>query len=57
MALVLAAGVVSRAEDGYDLWLRYVRVEDAATRQAYERALTTLVTGPSRPPSASCSWS
>ena len=32
-----------RAEDGYDLWLRYVRVEDATLRAAYERALTTLV--------------
>jgi len=38
-----AGGSMARAEDGYDLWLRYLRVEDAARRAAYERALTTLV--------------
>ncbi len=32
-----------RAEDGYDLWLRYVRVEDPAMRAAYDRSLTTLL--------------
>ena len=38
-----------RAEDGYDLWLRYARVEDATLRAAYERALTTLVAGADSP--------
>lgn len=37
------AGSVARAEDGYDLWLRYVRVEDPAMRAAYDRSLTTLL--------------
>ena len=37
------------AEDGYDLWLRYTRVEDATLRAAYERALTTLVAGADSP--------
>ena len=38
-----AAGSMPQAEDGYDLWLRYVRVDDTARRAAYEGALTTLV--------------
>ena len=44
-----AAGSMARAEDGYDLWLRYARVEDATLREAYERALTTLVAGADSP--------
>ena len=44
-----AAGSMARAEDGYDLWLRYARVEDATLRAAYERALTTLVAGAASP--------
>ncbi len=43
IAVGAAWAVPAAAEDGYDLWLRYVKVEDAATRQGYERALTTLV--------------
>ncbi len=42
IALLLMAAPCG-AEDGYDLWLRYVRVEDVARRAAYEHALTTLV--------------
>ena len=36
-------GTTARAEDGYDLWLRYVPIEDPAQRDAYARALSTLV--------------
>ena len=46
---LLRAASMARAEDGYDLWLRYARVEDAALRAAYERALTTLVAGADSP--------
>src|SRR5512144_1727040 len=31
------------AETGHDLWLRYVPIEDAATREAYRRSATALV--------------
>ena len=41
--LLASTASTARAEDGYDLWLRYVRVEDATMRAAYDRALTTLV--------------
>src|ERR1700752_1341146 len=38
-----AAGSMAQAGEGYDLWRRYKRIEDATLRAAYERALTTLV--------------
>jgi alpha-glucuronidase len=41
--LLMAAPRGAVADDGYDLWLRYVRVEDATMRAEYERTLTTLV--------------
>jgi alpha-glucuronidase len=46
-ALVLlglaAASRPARAETGYDLWLRYVRVDDEALRALYGRSATSLV--------------
>jgi alpha-glucuronidase len=48
IALLLMAAPCG-AEDGYDLWLRYARVEDATLHAAYERALTTLVAGADSP--------
>ncbi len=33
---------VARAEDGYELWLRYVRIEDQALRQRYMQQLRAL---------------
>ena len=46
-ALVVVAGAggasVALAEDGYDLWLRYERIEDASLRDAYGRTFATLV--------------
>jgi alpha-glucuronidase len=42
-AWLVLAGSVARAEDGYDLWLRYVRIEDPAMRTSYDHFLTTLV--------------
>jgi alpha-glucuronidase len=38
----LAAADVA-AESGYDLWLRYVAIDDAALRASYRRSATTLV--------------
>ena len=39
------------AESGYDLWLRYVGIDDAALRDLYRRSATTLVV-PSASPTA-----
>jgi alpha-glucuronidase len=42
-------GQAAVAEDGYQLWLRYVRVEDAALRQAYHKQLQALHVEPTSP--------
>src|SRR3954471_12019066 len=47
-SLVLAAGLVARAESGYDAWLRYAPLEGAAlrtTRQATPAVIATLGPG------------
>ena len=51
VASMLAAGVPAdaRAEDGYDLWLRYRRVADAARLTEYRAALTSVVAQGSSP--------
>ncbi|WP_104022966.1 alpha-glucuronidase family glycosyl hydrolase [Gemmatirosa kalamazoonensis] len=41
--LVLSAAAPARAEDGYDLWLRYRPVTDAARLAEYRAAVTQLV--------------
>src|SRR6476620_62603 len=41
--LAVAAPVAARAEDGYDLWLRYHLVADAARLAEYRGALRRLV--------------
>jgi beta-glucosidase len=41
--LSLGVGAAARAETGYDLWLRYVPVEDAAQRTAYRRLAAAIV--------------
>jgi alpha-glucuronidase len=47
--VVIAAGSVAHAEDGYDLWLRYPRVDDAALLRSYQASIATLlVAGESR---------
>ena len=46
LALVLVLAVVpaaARAEDGYDLWLRYAPIENAALRNAYRQAIAGVV--------------
>ncbi|HEU4722473.1 MAG TPA: alpha-glucuronidase family glycosyl hydrolase [Gemmatimonadaceae bacterium] len=54
-ALLLAATMIAlgasaaRAEDGYDLWLRYQRVSDAARLAEYRAAATQLVVGGDSP--------
>src|SRR4051794_32309236 len=42
LSLLCGAAPLS-AEDGYDLWLRYVKVADAARLAAYRVAVTQLV--------------
>ena len=41
--LLVAAPAAARAEDGYDLWLRYAPIESAPLRDAYRRAIAGLV--------------
>jgi alpha-glucuronidase len=43
LALALSCGAAARGETGYDLWLRYLPLKDAAQRSAYRRAATTIV--------------
>ncbi|HEU0053059.1 MAG TPA: alpha-glucuronidase family glycosyl hydrolase, partial [Longimicrobium sp.] len=42
-AALVAAAAPARAEDGYDLWLRYPRVADAARLAEYRAAFARLV--------------
>src|SRR5271170_2984634 len=42
-AMVLALAAPVRAEDGYALWLRYVKVSDSAKLEAYRQAITQVV--------------
>jgi len=47
---MLLAAIPARAEDGYDLWLRYQRVEDAARLRRYQDVLVRqLVVGGQSP--------
>ena len=41
LAILIAAP--ARAEDGYELWLRYHRIDDAALLRTYQSAVTTLI--------------
>ena len=43
LLLWLGGSAAARAETGYDLWLRYVAVEDAARRSAYRERATAVV--------------
>jgi alpha-glucuronidase len=45
----LALTCPARAETGYDLWLRYVPIDDARTRDAYRAALASVVVHASSP--------
>ena len=41
--LLACAGPALRAEDGYDLWMRYRTITDAALLARYKAAITGLV--------------
>ena len=41
--MLLAVPAAARAEDGYDLWLRYAPIESAPLRDAYRQAIAGLV--------------
>ena len=46
LAVVLALAAVpaaARAEDGYDLWLRYTVIESPAVREAYRQAIAGVI--------------
>jgi alpha-glucuronidase len=53
LAFVLLATSASaaRAEDGYDLWLRYVRVDDQALLNRYRTSITSLIVAGQSPTS------
>ena len=42
-ALLWVAAAPARAESGYDLWLRYLPIEDANRRDQYRSGITSLV--------------
>jgi alpha-glucuronidase len=48
-ALMLGPGVQLNAETGHDLWLRYVRVENARQRDIYRRAVSSIVVSSNSP--------
>ena len=41
--MLVALPAAARAEDGYDLWLRYAPIESAPLRDAYRQAIAGLV--------------
>jgi alpha-glucuronidase len=45
VAMLAMLGAPVRAEDGYDLWLRYRRIDDAALLTEYRAAATQLIVG------------
>jgi alpha-glucuronidase len=49
LLVVTAAATITHAEDGYELWLRYQRVDDAAVLKTYQNLVTTLVVGGNSP--------
>jgi alpha-glucuronidase len=48
-AIALAGSVRAHAETGYDLWLRYLPIEDAALRESYRKAISSIVVYPASP--------
>jgi alpha-glucuronidase len=40
---LLAVATPAAAETGYDLWLRYVRVDDDAQRRAYRTTIASVI--------------
>ena len=44
VAFLVVSSAALRADDGYRLWLRYDRIENAELRQSYTAALTEIVT-------------
>jgi alpha-glucuronidase len=51
LAAIVIAAVDSRAETGYDLWLRYKRVSDSALLHTYRESVTAIVARPGSPAS------
>ena len=49
IVLVALAASTARAEDGYDLWLRYPRVAEAALLKQYRGTVTGLLVGSESP--------
>jgi alpha-glucuronidase len=49
LAVLLFSASRLTAETGYDLWLRYRPIEDAALRDSYRRAISSIVVYPTSP--------
>src|SRR5712692_8255205 len=49
IAAGMALAVGLRAETGYDLWLRYVRLTDPIQRASYRQTATAIVVQPQSP--------
>ena len=49
LALLLTCGTLARADDGYELWLRYRPIADPARSAEYRTGLTHLVMSGSSP--------
>ena len=49
IAIGVFAAAPAAAEDGYDLWLRYHRIDDRARLQEYTNAITSILAGGNSP--------
>ncbi|HTL07482.1 MAG TPA: alpha-glucuronidase family glycosyl hydrolase, partial [Chitinophagaceae bacterium] len=49
LAMLLLLGVYARAENGYDLWLRYLPIQDKQLAQRYRQSLTRIIAGGNSP--------
>jgi len=45
LLLTVASTPLARAEDGYDLWLRYPRIDDAALLRSYQATVSSILVG------------
>jgi alpha-glucuronidase len=52
IVFALVAAAPARAEDGYDLWLRYQRIEDPARLKEYRSAIASILVAGSSPTAA-----
>jgi hypothetical protein len=51
LAFAMMSAAPAQAEDGYDLWLRYLRVDNPALLKSYQSSITSLIV-PGQSPTA-----